>query len=740
MNATLVGHTLGAYLITEIIGAGGMATVYKGYRADIDRYVAIKVLPPHPGLDSQFVERFKLEARTIAKLQHPHILPLYDYGAEGDILYLVMAYIDGGSLADRIDHRPLKPAEATKLLRQVAIALDYAHRQGVIHRDIKPANILLDKEGNLLLADFGIARLASNEGDKLTATGGLLGTPAYMSPEQARGDDVTSSTDVYALGVVLYEMLTGKQPYEAETPMKVLLKHITDPVPRLANADPERFNPAMELVMARALAKSPTNRYQTATEMADDLEMALQASASSSAGTGPLKMQPAADPTTLKRPENFPGPLDAPAYARTEALPPATGSLPGTGSLAPPPTGSLPPGTQPGTTTIIQQSGISPALVTIGFAIIGILLLVVVLLLILNRPPTPVDPLPTASSAAALVATDLPTALPVEPTATPQPTFGRLSFSTTEAMGDTLTLAVDNLEPLPEGETYVGWLVNTQTDEVLLIGPLTLDASGSGVLPPFIDEQGRLLLMAYNGTALTRETEVSETPKGDHVYSAALPPELMTAFMALFVTDPASISKRALGITSGYGASSSTEDEPKAGLLAGAIGEAERAAQHTGLAARATSPGGMHTHNEHSINILLGTQDDLDGSGTGQNPGFGVGLIPLITLMKAQIQLVADAPTASRELQGNLELMRVCLDNAELWATQVIEHERAMLAATDLAAVAQIALESTQLADQIINGRDDNSNGQVEPFENECGLQQIERFGLLAGTMLLTRE
>jgi serine/threonine protein kinase len=716
-----------------MIGAGGMATVYKGYRADIDRYVAIKVLPPHPGLDTQFVERFKLEARTIARLQHPHILPLYDYGAEGDILFLVTAYIDGGSLADRIDAGPLRMSETARLLRQAAVALDYAHRQGVIHRDIKPANMLLDKEGNLLLADFGIARLSSNEGGKLTATGGLLGTPAYMSPEQARGDDVTPGTDVYALGVVLYEMLTGKQPYEAETPMKVLLKHITDPVPRLSAVDPNRFNPAMELVLARALAKSPTNRYQTATEMADDLDQAIQ-SVTSGVGTGPLKLQPAPDPTTLKRPEGFPTAFD-PAVVGNQP-PSATGSAPS------PFSGTNPQltGTQPGTTTIIQQSGISPTLVTIGFAVIGILLLLVVLLLLSNRPPVEALTVIAATSTTA-ASTDAPTAeaVALQPTATPQPTFGRLSFSSTEQTGDTLTLSVNNLALLPEGETYVGWLVNTLTNEALLIGPLTLDASGSGVLPPFVDADGRLLLMAYNGTALTRETEVSEAPKGSHAYSASLPPELMTAFMSVFVTDEAGVSQRALGITDGYSAPNSSDDDPKAGLLAGAIGEAERAAQHAGLAARATSPGGMHTHNEHTINILRGTQDDLDGSGAGQNPGFGVGLLPLISLMKERIQLVVEAPAASRELQGNLELMRVCLDNAELWANQTIEHEQAMLAATDLESVAQIALESTQLSAQVVNGRDDNGNGQVEPFENECGLQQIEGFGLLAGTMLLTQ-
>src|SRR5690349_9065847 len=225
------------YQITELLGQGGMATVYKGYREDIDRFVAVKVLPPHPGLDHQFIDRFKLEARTIARLQHPHILQLYDYGVEDDIIYLVMAYVAGGSLATLMDKGPVPLHEIERLLRQVAGALDYAHRQGIVHRDIKPDNVLLDKEGNALLADFGIVKIVSGETDgstnpALTQTGGLVGTPAYMAPEQGSGkSDITASADLYSLGVVVYEMLTGEQPYTADTPMQVVIKHITDPVP-----------------------------------------------------------------------------------------------------------------------------------------------------------------------------------------------------------------------------------------------------------------------------------------------------------------------------------------------------------------------------------------------------------------------------------------------------------------------------------------------------------------------------
>ncbi|MBL8120961.1 MAG: serine/threonine protein kinase, partial [Anaerolineae bacterium] len=199
---------------------------------------------------------------------------LYDYGAQEDILYLVMAYVEGGSLGDRIDRGKFAPNEAETILRQVSGALDYAHRQGVIHRDIKPDNILLDKEGHALLADFGIVKIAGGGDSRLTVTGGLVGTPAYMAPEQGTGQtDISGSADIYSLGVVVWEMITGRQPYTAETPMQVVIKHMTEPVPSLRR-DGEALPEALEVVMQRVLAKNPQNRYQTAGEFADDFTRA----------------------------------------------------------------------------------------------------------------------------------------------------------------------------------------------------------------------------------------------------------------------------------------------------------------------------------------------------------------------------------------------------------------------------------------------------------------------------------
>ncbi len=701
MGPSLVGRKLGSYQITELIGQGGMATVYKGYRADIDRTVAVKVLPPHPGLDQQFIERFKLEARTIARLQHPHILPLYDYGVEDDILYLVMAYVAGGSLSQYIDKGRLPLNEIERLLRQIAPALDYAHRQGVIHRDIKPDNILLDREGNVLLADFGIAKLA--EGDsRLTATGGLVGTPAYMAPEQGTGEThITGSADLYSLGVVVYEMMTGQQPFTADTPMQVVIKHITEPVPNPRTIIEELPWP-VEVVMGRILAKNPQNRYKTAGEFVEDLSRAIQ-------GTGafanmPVKAEPAPDQTIA---------LNTPA---------APASL-----TPPPPTGQTQPTLQP---TVIVQPVINPLLLLGGFAIIAALLVVIVLV-ITQRPsgPPPVD-LTAQATNAAVVPTAAPTANAVRPTA--PPSFGRVSFSTTNSLGDTIAIQVENLRPPGTDQKYVVWLKNTRSTSAIKIGDLTLDALGNGVLPPYIDPEARLLPAFYNAVSITAEpvSNTSDAPQGQAIYAASVPPELMDALSAIFITSEDGIPNTSLGNTA-------AEAGTLGGLLASALAEAGHAQMHAGLAGRATSPGGMHLHSEHAINILLGTQDDLNGDQRGENPGFKKGVLRYLDQMESLLNAAASAEGSTLRFQGDLELARICLTNTRQRVDRVIALEREMLAADDLASVSAQIAESTQVSDAIVNGVDANLNGNVDPVEGECGLAQIETYGLVIASMAL---
>ncbi len=279
-----------------------MATVYKGYHAELDRYVAIKVLPPHPGRDPHFVERFRLEARTIARLQHPHVLSLYDYGSEDDIFYLAMAFVEGGALSRLIHPGGLPLMQVEILLREVASALDYAHRQGVIHRDIKPANILLDKEGHTFLADFGIAKMMGSS-STLTGTGSVVGTPSYMAPEQSQGDKLDPRADIYSLGVVAFELLSGRLPYITANPLQMIMKHINEPIPSITQVRAD-LPEEIESVIQRVLAKTPDQRYQTVNEFFEDFskvvhsrdpesEQYLQArTAADSSPTAPTSLSP----------------------------------------------------------------------------------------------------------------------------------------------------------------------------------------------------------------------------------------------------------------------------------------------------------------------------------------------------------------------------------------------------------------------------------------------------------------
>jgi serine/threonine protein kinase len=269
-----IGTTLGNYRILEQIGQGGMATVFKAYQPSMDRYVAVKVLPSHFTQDRGFLGRFNQEARTLARLEHPHILPVYDYGEQDGTTYLVMRYINAGTLSDLIAQcGPMELEEIVPLMNHIGQALAYAHSQGVIHRDIKPSNVLIDEQSNAFLTDFGIAKLIAGTA-QFTGTGTILGTPAYMAPEQGLDRPLDHRCDIYALGVMLYEMVTGQVPYDAETPLAVLLKHVHEPLrpPRLVRHDlPE----AVERVILKAMAKSPADRFQTAQEMADKLEKAV---------------------------------------------------------------------------------------------------------------------------------------------------------------------------------------------------------------------------------------------------------------------------------------------------------------------------------------------------------------------------------------------------------------------------------------------------------------------------------
>jgi serine/threonine protein kinase len=270
MEDALVGHTLGAYQLTERLGQGGMATVYKAYEPTLDRYVAIKVLPQFFARDPNFMERFRREARAVAQLSHPNIVPIHSFGEQGVITYIAMQYVTGGTLK-QTRGQVYDTEQALKLIIPIANALSYAHQNGIIHRDIKPSNVLMTAGDWPLLADFGLAKMAENSG-QLTGTGVGVGTPMYMSPEQGQGTGVDHRTDIYSLGIMLYEMLTGDVPFKADTPMAIVIKHMTAPMPMPRQIKPD-IPEELERIILKATAKNPNDRYQTADEMVTTMEM-----------------------------------------------------------------------------------------------------------------------------------------------------------------------------------------------------------------------------------------------------------------------------------------------------------------------------------------------------------------------------------------------------------------------------------------------------------------------------------
>ena len=300
---------IASYTLLEPIGHGGMSVVYRARHDALDRTVAVKILSENLAASTEFLERFRREARTVANLRHPNVITVFDFGQdERGVPYLVLEYIEGPTLADLMD-TGLDDSRIPSLLDQIAAGLDYAHGRGVIHRDIKPGNVLMTEDGRAVLADFGLAWLL--EGAHLTLSGGVIGTPEYMSPEQAAGEPIDYRSDVYALGVVLYEMLVGERPFAAETPIAVLLQHLQDPPPSILVARPD-LPVSVADVIAKVLAKDPAERYASAGELARAFRTAfdprgLTAAAHSSAivESAPVKTSgmdsPAAEPREVER-------------------------------------------------------------------------------------------------------------------------------------------------------------------------------------------------------------------------------------------------------------------------------------------------------------------------------------------------------------------------------------------------------------------------------------------------------
>jgi tRNA A-37 threonylcarbamoyl transferase component Bud32 len=428
--ADIIGQRLGQYLIIEQVGKGGMATVYKAEQTSLRRIVAVKVLPTYFAHDETFHERFVQEARAVAQLSHPHILPVYDFGETEEIAYIAMEFVRGGTLSTKMG-KPLPLDYTARIIEQIGSALDFAHAHGIVHRDIKPSNIMLREDGETaLLTDFGLAKMTESQA-ALTRSGIGVGTPEYLSPEQGQGLPVDWRTDLYSLGVVLYEMLTGHIPFEAETPLAVIIKHISEPLPHARALNPA-LPPAVDDIILKALAKKPEERFQKGSELAAAFRQVAMG------GGAPTIIGPAAKIESGMRATPPPGgPELAVAGGGGGALPPTLSPLP-TGANTPPPTlvGTVTPGAAAAGAKSNQRPILAAiaALVLIVLAAGGGYVLfggggqaptptpttvpVVVVVTATSTPTSPATATAAATATRAATATVAPT---VAPTATPEP-------------------------------------------------------------------------------------------------------------------------------------------------------------------------------------------------------------------------------------------------------------------------------------------------------------------------------
>jgi serine/threonine protein kinase len=347
MASSLVGKTLSnRYVVDEMLGQGGMSAVYKATDPNLKRVVAIKVIHSHLSTDSDFVKRFEEEAAAVAQLRHPGIIQVHDFNRDDDLYYMVLEFVPGETIQDHLKRlndqgRKLSPSKAAEYMAGICDAVDYAHQRGMIHRDIKPANLMLNTLGQAILMDFGIAKIVGSQ--RHTATGAVVGTAMYMSPEQIKGEQPDRRTDIYSLGVTLFEMVSGRPPFEADSAMTLMMMHMHDPVPNVKNLNPD-VPDGLVSVINKALAKEPNDRYQTAAQMAAALRNVLgQRAAPGRAPSATMVEEPTMNVsrkgTTIEKP-----PV-AGTYVESAPPPPGGGrgtvvESPMTGPSYPPPSGT----------------------------------------------------------------------------------------------------------------------------------------------------------------------------------------------------------------------------------------------------------------------------------------------------------------------------------------------------------------------------------------------------------------
>lgn len=627
-----IGRTISKVEIRSLLGRGGMADVYLGRHITLNRDVAVKVLQSHLSDDASFLGRFTSEAQAVAAMRHPNVVQVFDFDVSEERPYMVMELLEGLSLKEylralRAQGQMLPLPTIIRLIASLAAALDYAHARGIVHRDVKPANVMLRSEHSLIdapnllpddvepvLTDFGVARVANATAQ--TASGQIVGTPAYMSPEQIQGKPVDARSDIYSLGIVLYEMLTNKLPFDSDTQASILLQHLTEPVPPL----PPQYA-SLQPVIDRALAKSPAMRFQKTSDLVDALaKTPVLPFDSSSLPTGTFAAA-TLDPSTAQ--------LERPAGAVSDT----------------------PAGTSTSPQSPLAPTGFNPIWIAAGVGMLSLIIGIVALVLSIGggggSPTSAMTPTPMETSAAttgpgeAIVLKT--TEMPDEPVQDDDKPVGVVVFQDTS-----VRVSLDGLQAPPEGAAYEAWL--TEPDA----SPLSLgviEVAGGKASMTFTDPGRDSLLSRFSGLAISLEPAPDSDPtiSGQTIYAAQVSPDLLKSMRLLLEV--------------------SGDVEVKQALLSGLSMQAGHYNSHLGFTIEALNSGnldGAKTHSEHTINIIAGQEGpeygDWNDNGRVENPGDAVGLRPYLQILDETASGAAMDPDAPEEAQAAANAIKASVD------------------------------------------------------------------------------
>lgn len=678
--ANWVGKRLGKVQIEALVARGGVAEVYVGTHIGLERKVAVKLLRSLHADSEDALARFQREARVIARLRHPNIVQVHDFDTIENDPYLVMEYIEGPSLSQYLkalhkNNERLRTLHVIRLMNAIASALQYAHNHGVIHRDIKPGNILLTSptrpieigrplpdDFEPVLTDFGLVRFL--DGNRETTTGHIAGTPAYMSPEQARGEATDARTDVYSLGIVLYELLAGYVPFDGETTVSILLKQVNEPPPPIPG-----ISPAIADVLHRALAKNKEERFATPMEFVDTFRLALEASS---------------DRATVQ-------------------------------------TSVLPETTPPWKPNLPAKSDLQPRLARI--AILGLIALGLGAFLFMSGLPASraQNDVPTLPSR-----TD--TILPVTGTVTPTttatatpPVFlplgppGILRFQNGSALVDQAVLIAKAMPMAPEGSQYEVWLANNT--ERISLGVFSPDETGQGELTFSIPEASNLLAR-YDRVEITVEPNPDTNPRQSNfvAYAFTLPSAALTHLRYLLAEFPNTPDRTGL-IQGMY------TDIQEIYLLTQEMQAAYDAGQRASMQQKAEAALNILVGSDNKAEYKDWNGDGSTDGGeryglllNGSNFGY-------IQAAYAETDYTVSAAGATQYMISNGDVVKACVQDLAVWVPQLREELLTILTSSPEEDISEAILDSVALAGQMLNGMDLDANGQTDAVAGECGAQ-----------------